>query len=86
METAFEQDAPPPGPPIDQCIGKMIDFDGDIDAELDPLLNAEVERAVRLANGHYSEWTTVSPRTVAAIGFLQGVTFARAARNVQERA
>ena len=82
MEAAFEKDAPPPGPPIDLCIAKMIGFTGDVDAELDPLLGAEMKRAVRLANGHYSEWTDVTPLTVASIGFLQGVTFATAAREV----
>jgi hypothetical protein len=84
LEAAIEHKAPPPGPPIDACIAELVDFNGDLDGELDPLLFAEAKRAVRLANGHYREWADVTPLTVAAIGFMQGVTFARAVRNVKE--
>jgi hypothetical protein len=83
LEAAFEEQGPPPGPPIDKCIAQLVDFDEDVDAVLDPILREEAKRAVRLANGHYREWVDVTPLTVAAIGFLQGVTFARAARNVR---
>lgn len=85
LEASFEDMSPPPGPPIDKTIAYMIDFDGDIDAELDPLLTAEAKRAVRLAQSHYAEWVNVTPLAVATIGFLQGITFARAARTVKEQ-
>lgn len=84
IEAEFEHKAPPPGPPIDVCIAEMIDFEGDVDTELDPILGEEARRAVRLAHGHYAEWVNVTPLAVATIGFLQGVTFARAARNLTD--
>lgn len=85
IEAGFERDAPPPGPPVDACIAKMIEFAGDVDAELDPILRAEARRVVRLARGHYAEWTNMDPLNVAALGILQGITLARAAANLRGR-
>lgn len=85
IETEFEQDAPAPGPPIDACIAKMIGFEGDVDAELDPMLMAEARRAVVLLHGHYSEWMPAThPLALASVAFMQGVTFCRAAFNLRE--
>lgn len=85
LEADFEKQPPAPGPPIDRCIAQLVGFEGDIDLELDPLLLAECRRAVRLANGHYREWVDPTPLSIAAIGFLQGVTFAAAVRNLSFR-
>lgn len=81
IEAAFELPGNPPGPALDECIRQLIGFDGEI-SELDLILDAEVKRAVRLVNGHYREFVNVTAKSVAAIGFLQGVTFAAAARNL----
>ena len=84
LEAGFEGH-PPPGKPIDECIAELVGFEGDVDEELDPLLKAEVDRCLRLMRGYYSEFMPATPFTVATIGFLQGVTFAAAARLLKER-
>lgn len=71
--------------PVDEVIAGLIDFKGDIDKELDPILLAETKRAVRLASDHYANYSNMTPLTVASIAFLQGVTFARAAMNINVR-
>jgi hypothetical protein len=85
IEAVFEKEGPPPGPPLDQCIALMIEFDGDYREVLGPILDAEVKRAMRLMRGHYSEFAQMTERNRVAIGFLQGVTFARAAENLRKQ-
>ena len=85
LEYAVGKD-PKPEVPIDEVIASLIDFKGDLDKEFDPILGAECKRAVHLAKSHYMAYATDSPeRVLVAVGFLQGVTFARAARNVNEK-
>lgn len=82
IETAFEVDGPGPNLPIDECIASMVHFDGDGE-EFDEMLETEVNRAVRLIKrGYYRETLDFTPPNVALIGFLQGVTFATAVRNI----
>lgn len=47
-------------------------------------LGAELARVERLMDLHYSEHVPRTPTTYAAIGFLQGVTFACAYQRVNQ--
>lgn len=47
-------------------------------------LEAELARVERLVDLHYVEHVARSPGTYAAIGFLQGITFARAYDRVKQ--
>lgn len=82
MEAEFDaQDHPP----IDEVIRQLSQFEDNID-ELDDILQKETHRAVVLAHRHYGPITggAPGPGEIAAIGFLQGVTFAAAVRELKE--
>lgn len=74
-------------PPVDLCIAGWtgVEYEG-----LDRVIAGEVRRTLRLAAGpHYNDRHRIpqSPENVAALGFLQGVTFAVAAMRLErERA
>ena len=74
-------------PPIDECIKQLSRFEGDTDTELDPILQQESARAVALARNYYGRAVgyALRPAEIAAIGFMQGVTFAAAVRELRER-
>jgi hypothetical protein len=85
IEADFERQQAPQGPPIDECIAQLTGFDGDVDEELDPILAAETRRAAVLYRNYYANYSLPTPQAIAAIGFLQGVMFAAAVRNLKER-
>jgi hypothetical protein len=58
-------------------------LDTDIEG-LHETLNAEVQRVMRLIDVHYAGHAVRTPRNYAAIGFLQGITFACAYDRVKQ--
>ena len=83
LEDSFDEIG---NPPIDECMKLLSGFEGDTDTELDPLLQAEAQRAVDLAKSYYGRAVghALRPTEIAAIGFMQGVTFAAAVRSLRE--
>lgn len=70
-------------PPVDEVICQLSEFEGGLD-ELDRILDAETHRAKVMAHRYYA--SVIGPATefnIAAIGFLQGVTFAAAVRTLK---
>ena len=83
LETAFDEQG---HPPLDACIAQLTGFEGDVDGDLDPVLQAETARAVALAKRFYAPALGAEPSAghFAAVGFLQGVTFAAAVRSLKD--
>ena len=73
-------------PPIDECMKLLSGFEGDVNTELDPLLQAEAQRAVTLAKSYYGRAVgqALRPTEIAAIGFMQGIMFAAAVRGLRD--
>ncbi len=69
-------------PPVDECIAHLagVELDG-----LDEALVAEAKRVIVLLEDWYAQYG-VRPKAanVAAVGFLQGVTFCAAAQRMRE--
>jgi hypothetical protein len=83
IEATFERQ-PADGLPVDECIAEMIAFSGDVNHELDPMIEAETRRALTHALEHYGSYGVLTPLAMLQVGFLQGVTFATAARNLSD--
>lgn len=84
---ALEDETPEEDTPIVAVLAKLVGIDP-VTAGLAQRLVAEVARARDLANGYYRNvaghtLAVDDPTVIGAIAFLQGVTFARAVRDIQ---
>lgn len=83
IEASFDAPNALNPPPVDEVICQLSEFEGGLD-ELDRILDAETHRAKVMAHKYYA--SVIGPATefnIAAIGFLQGVTFAAAVRTLK---
>jgi hypothetical protein len=73
----------PEGEPtlLDAALIALLDLEGDAEA----VLLEEVNRIMQLAASHYGRVTTWQAQRCALVGFLQGATFATAARQLDEQ-
>lgn len=87
LEDAIRHD-PKNEVPIDEVIARFAGIDAaDVDDGFDKMLLAECNRAVELMEHYGPIWEGRVTRAFAyaTVGFLQGVTFAAAVRNVREQ-
>lgn len=85
LEADFHAEGRPDSVPMDEAIAELAGLGPVEMGDFDRLLDREVQRACDLALTYYSDHTGArTPYLTTAIGFLQGVTFARAVSNLQE--
>lgn len=82
IEDNIEYEVDAPSPPLDLCVATLlgIEYEG-----LDRVLSTEAEYVVELARGWYAaHGNALTPTNVAALGFVQGITFAIAAQRLKD--
>lgn len=86
LENDFHAEGRPNEVPIDEVIAELGGVADLSMEEFDRFLGDEVQRALDLALTHYANAarTPHMEYMLTAVGFLQGVTFARAVRNLTD--